>query len=798
MRRWLKRLLWLVAGMALLLVLGVTWLLRGSLPALDGEAALPGLSAAVGIERDALGVVTVDAGNEADAMRALGYVHAQERYFEMDLMRRAAAGELAELFGPKAVEMDRGNRVHRLRARARAHLETAAGDKLPVLQAYRDGVNAGLADLRARPWPYLLLRQRPQPWELEDSVLAGLSMYADLQDAGNRNELAMARIRGVLPAPLLALLEHDGSQWDAPLFGPPRGDAVLPDAATLDLRQLPAGTADTATPPLPETDVVGSNNFAVAGALTADGRAILADDMHLGLRAPNIWFRARLRYADTDAPGGKVDVAGFTLPGLPAVIVGSNGHVAWGFTNAYIDNADFARIPPAAPGRRQDVLTRRETIRVAGAAPVPFEVRETAWGPVLHEEADGSLLALRWSAQLPGAVKLDFADMARAADLDAALAVADRAGIPAQNLLLADRNGRIAWRIIGARPDRQGSCTADGIANTADSAAEAAAGTVADPVQPCLPWSLRSDRAPALIDPPEHRLWTANNRVVDGQVLQQLGNAGYDLGARGRQIRDALYARERFTEQDLLAIQLDDRALLLERWWQLLRQTVEHGDDPALRRLEAASRDWDGHAAVDSVSYRLARGFRGIVLDTLEAGLLAPAQAALGEDYLPPKLPQLEGIAWPLLQQRPAHLLPPPFASWDELLADSARRLEADLSAQGGDLGQRTWGERNTAAICHPVARALPGLAKRWLCAPAQPLPGDRDMPRVQAPAFGASQRMVVAPGHEQDGIVHMPGGQSGHPLSPFWNAGHRDWVEGRPTPFLPGTAQHTLRLQPR
>ena len=148
-----------------------------------------------------------------------------------------------------------------------------------------------------------------------------------------------------------------------------------------------------------------------------------------------------------------------------------------------------------------------------------------------------------------------------------------------------------------------------------------------------------------------------------------------------------------------------------------------------------------------------------------------------------------------MLQQRPANLLPPAFDSWDALLIDAARRTER--AGRQGPLAKRSWGERNTAAICHPIARALPDIAKHWLCMPADRLPGDRDMPRVQTPGFGASERMVVSPGHEADGIVHMPGGQSGHPLSPYWGAGHEDWVHGRPTPFLPGKPQHTMTLVP-
>ncbi|WP_315389538.1 penicillin acylase family protein [uncultured Stenotrophomonas sp.] len=780
MRRWLKRLLWACAvlGVVAVVAIGVAWgLLRGSLATLDGDVPLAGLQAPVSIQRDALGVVTIDAASQADAMRALGMVHAQERYFEMDLMRRAAAGELAELFGPAAVDVDKRMRVHRLRARTDAHLAEAMGDQADVLQAYVDGVNQGVGALSVRPWPYLLLRQQPAAWTRTDSILTGLAMYADLQDPANQNELAMRRIREVAPPALYALLSHDGSEWDAPLFGEARGNAVLPGKDMLDLRTL-AQAPPRAAPA--EADVHGSNNFAVAGALTADGRAIVADDMHLGLRAPSLWFRVRLRYPDALAAGGQVDVSGFSLPGLPAVVVGSNGHVAWGFTNSYIDTADFRPVAANEP----DVRVYEERIRVANAPEERFSVRETAWGPILHRRADGSGEALRWTAQLPGAVRLDFADMARAADLDDAMKIADRAGIPTQNLLLADTHGRIAWRLLGTRPDRAADCPPDGFTTTAPAS--------------CAPWSIRSDGAPALVDPPSHRLWTANGRVLDGAELAIAGNAGYDLGARGHQIRDDLHAKERFTERDLLAIQLDDRAVLMERWYHLMREVVSHSDDPALKRLEAATRQWDGRASVDSVSYRVARGFRGMLLDKVSIALLAPAKATLGGDYLEPRMAQLEGVLWPLVTERPAHLLPPPYESWESLLAATAKGLEKDLAEQGPDLAGRTWGERNTAAICHPISRALPAFAKPWLCMPADALPGDSNLPRVQGPNFGASQRMVVSPGHEADGIIHMPGGQSGHPLSPFWGAGHDDWVQGKPTPFLPGPAQHTLKLTPR
>ena len=778
MRKWLPRVVLLIAALILMALLATWLLLRASLPALDGDHVLPGLGAPAQVERDALGVATISAGSAADAARALGYVHAQERWFEMDLMRRSSAGELSALFGEVALDADRERRRHRLRARIQAGLPEIAGERMGELVAYAEGANAGLEALGSRPWAYLLLRAEPEPWTPADSILAAYAMYFDLQGGRNEHELRRWEVAAHLPLALRELLAHDGSDWDAPLMGEARGDAVLPDAGRVDLRRLPY--PDTGTPAaLSDTGTPGSNNFAVAGALTADGRAIVANDMHLGLRAPNVWFRARLRYPEAGAPGGRVDVSGFTLPGVPAVIVGSNGHVAWGFTNSYGDYMDWRLETPCGPDATADcepVARHVERIAVAGGDEVHFQIEETRWGPVVERLEDGRALALRWVAHLPGSVNLGLAGLAAAGDLEEALTVADRAAIPTQNLVMGDSSGRIAWRLLGPLALRDSGCTA---------------------VEPgCVPWMIATDRSPAIVDPPDHRLWTANSRVVDGGALALVGDGGYVLGARQRQVRDLLLARDAFTEQQLLDIQLDVRAVLLDRWWRLLDGLPPRDDAPALLELAAAASDWNARADTGSAGYRIVRAWRRAVHARIADGLTGPAQVALGEDFEMPGLPQLEGIAWPLVTQRPAHLLPPRYADWHALFEDAAREVRDDLGASG-PLARRTWGERNTARICHPLADAVPLVGRRMLCMPAEPLPGDGMMPRVQAPSFGASERMVVAPGHETDGIAHMPGGQSGHPLSPFWGAGHDDWVHGRPTPFLPGPAEHTLTLHP-
>jgi penicillin amidase len=791
---------WIRRGLAATLLLAAAtvlagWLaLRGSVPTYDGQMTLPGLSAPVTVTHDAVGMVDIEAANEVDMARALGFVHGQERFFEMDLSRRLAAGELSALFGPRALETDRRNRLHRLRARSEASMATIAGPRREALQAYTEGVNAGLAALSVRPWPYLLLRQEPIAWREVDTALTGYAMFFDLQDETNSREIALWRLREALPPALAELLLRDGTSWDAPLWGTARGDAVLPEAQQVDLRRLPhpRGEARVAHA---EPAAPGSNNAAVGAAATVDGRAIVSGDMHLGLRAPSLWFRARLRYDDPDAPGGRTDVAGVTLPGVPGVIAGSTPQVAWAFTNSYGDWLDAFRIDYADAGKTRyrtpegeaAIEVHRERIEVAGAAEEVLEVRETRWGPIVSEDGEGRALALRWTAQEPGSLSFDLFDLAHAADLDAALAVARVAGVPAQNMLLADAQGRIAWRLVGRIPHRVGPC---------------------DPQAPLRPlegcdwqgWhAADAPLQPERVDPPSARLWSANARLTDGALLGLIGDAGYALGARQKQIAQTLASTATIDERALLQLQLDDRALFLARWNTLLRETVAPMSAAHWKEIADVAATWNGHASVDSAAYRLTRAFRLEVMTRVRDGLTGPARVALGDRFVMPDLPQLEGVVWPLLQQRPAHLLPPDHASWEDLLAESAMAAAASVRGElPGPLGERTWGEANTSRICHPLASALPDVLASRLCMPATPLPGDAQMPRVQAPSFGASQRMVVSPSHREQGVFELPGGPSGHPLSPYWGAGHEDWVEGRPAPFLPGPAERTLRLVPQ
>ncbi|HJX28488.1 MAG TPA: penicillin acylase family protein [Thermoanaerobaculia bacterium] len=804
LRRIGKSLLLLLGVLVLVLAVGALWVrsqVKASLPRLNGEMKIAGLSAPATVERDALGVPTIRAANPADVARALGFLHAQDRFFQMDLMRRSSAGELSALVGDIAIEIDQEVRVHRFRRAAARVIEQSGPEERAVTAAYAEGVNAGLAALGEKPWEYLALRVDPAPWKPEDSILVVYAMFLDLQGQSAESESSDGLVYDLLPQPLAAFLRPVGTEWDAPIVGQPIPTPPIPGPEVFDLRREPAvelpkaASLETPVPsfldPGIERTAIGSNNWAVAGTHTADGRALLADDMHLGIRVPNTWYRASL--VRPDGAGGEIRITGVTLPGTPAVAVGSNGHVAWGFTNSYGDFSDLIilEVDPKDPevyrspqGPRR--FTRaEEVIEVKGGEPIRLEVRETIWGPVVDKDHLGRPRALAWTAHRPQGVNLAMTGLDTARTLEEAFAIANRSGAPGQNFVAADSTGRIGWTIFGRLPRRVGF---DGRLPT----------SWADGTRRWDGW-LPPEETPRVIDPPSGRIWTANNRVVDGDMLARLGNGGFAMGARARQIRDGLMALDKATREDMLKIQLDDRALYMDRWRKVLlgvltdKAVAGHPQRAEMRRL--VQETWTGRASVDSAGYRMVRAFRNMLGEELLLPITARCLKADEDFFLEDE--QTEGPLWKLVTERPAHLLDPKYKTWDEKLASVADVVIANFEEQGKPtLAERTWGERNTTRIQHPLGGGIPVIG-RWVNVPARPLPGDQDMPRVQGAGFGASERLVVSPGHEEDGFFHMPVGQSGHPMSPFYLAGHKAWEEGTPSPFLPGQTEHTLRLVP-
>ena len=793
-RSLLRRLLLSVGILILLAVTGLWLLVRASLPRLNGDLSTLGLAAATTITRDALGVASIKGASQRDVSFALGFVHAQECYFEMDLARRAAAGELSELVGAAALPMDRQRRPFRMRARAEKILAAATSGERDALVAYRDGVNAGLAALASRPWEYWLLGAAPKTWNETDSILVTDAMFFDLSDSTNARELAFAKIKNTLGDNVYKFLSAGGGPWDAPLLGPPMNYPSLPSAADIDLSKLDPKLLHMPPPSVEPHTTTGSNGFAVNGALTSTHAALVANDMHLSLRVPNIWFRARLEYPSSRRAGENIDLIGITLPGVPALVAGSNRHVAWAFTNSYGDWMDWVRVTvnPADKNRyrnatgSQALQQSEEIIKVHNAPDEKITLRDTEWGPIIAEDADGTPLALAWTALQPGGNNMQLGRLDAAESVDEAIEIANASGMPPQNFVVGDRAGNIGWTIAGRIPKRIGGY---------------------DPLlpsdwsQPGTGWDgwLAPTDYPRLPNPPAQRIWTANARTMDFESADfaKLGDGGYDLGARAHQIRDDLQAKDHFAPDDMLAIQLDDRAVFLTHWHDILLDTLKRaGDAPALADMKKYTDDWDGRADPASVGYRLTRGFRLEVVDTIMDGFAAAVRVKV-KDFTFTHLAQAEVLVDAILAQRPAHLLPPGYANWEELMQKCAERVVQRLGAQPGGVAARTWGESDATRIKHPLSDALPGSS--WLLnMPSERLPGDSNMPRVQGASFGASERFAVEPGHEEYGYFHMPGGQSDNPLSPFYGAGHEDWAQGKATPFLPGAAKYTLRLVPR
>jgi penicillin G amidase len=790
LRRILLIILASVFGLTLLVFLVGAFALRGSRPRLSGHLVMAGLAQQVTVTRDSLGVPDIQAESRLDAARTLGYLHGQDRFFQMDLQRRNAAGELSALLGSALLDVDRDTRRHQFRVRAERVVEATSGPDRALLEAYTAGVNAGLYDLKSRPFEYLVLRQKPEPWRPADTILTLHAMFLDLSYWTSLTEEAWSTVRDNLSPEMAEFLLPRGNRWEAPLQTDPVSGVSVPDSSVIDVRDWIFDDQTYEQYRALRHDSAGSNNWAVAGSLTHHGGAILANDMHLGHGLPNIWYRARMSWPEGD---GTRSVVGVTLPGTPALVSGSNGQVAWGYTNSYGDWADLVILEtdPQDPTLYrtadgwQHTDRQPEIITVAGSSPDTIWVEQTLWGPVWTTDSRGRRLALRWTAHDTEAVNLNLLRLESASDVEAVVALAGTVGIPQQNLVCADDQGHIAWTIIGPIPRRvgwdgrmsvswaDGSCRWDGY------------------LDPAL--------QPRIVDPEEGRLWTANNRITAGQDLEVIGDGGYGLGARARQIRDDLRGLDRPGEGDLLAVQLDDRAVLMGQWRELFLEVLQRSnpaEGSARSQFLAVVRDdWSGHADVESVAYRLVRNATFNCQDRVYKLLLRVCRQA-APDIRARELPYRLAVTWEVLAARPDHLLPPWSDDWDEFILQAVDWVVEGATSEGKDLAHFTWGAQNGVRVEHPFTNFAPWLS-RWLSAPTRALPGDSFMPRVQHRGSGASERLVVSPGREELGILHMPGGQSGHPLSPFFLAGHEAWAQGNPTPLLPGRVKHRLVLQP-
>lgn len=768
-------------------IAGLTYLaLVASLPTDGGEIRLPGLTTAVSLQDDEWGVPAITAQNREDAFFTLGYVHARDRLFQMELLRRKSAGRLAELFGVSALKLDRKQRIYQLSKTANTIVDDLPASQRQTLEAYTQGVNAYIKQARILPPEFLALRHTPEPWRAADSILVALAMFQTL-NGQEQDERMVTVMERALPADLVTFLTPDTDAYATVLVGgnsSRRFNANIPVQA---LAALPNADIHVAHHYVDAENVVaGSNNWVVAGSKTLDGRAIVANDMHLALGVPNIWYRADLRYQDKH-------LFGVTLPGLPALVVGGNDEVAWGFTNATADLVDLIRLEldPQNPKRYRtpqgwrELEEHTETIKVKDAADEEIRLQDTIWGPVSDQSLLNQAVVVKWAALERHAVDLGLLEMDGAQSTPQAITIMNHAGGPPQNVVFADRQGHIGWTYMGRFPKRLGF---DGLASRSW-----ADGDVA--------WQgfIPPEELPRLIDPAEGFITTANNRTLGSDYPYIIGH-NWSLGYRAFRIAELLRDRQGLTEPDLLAIQLDSRSGALDFYQQLalaaLRDLPDKDSD--LLKAEQALQAWDGHMRINSLGATFLNDFRKRLAEAVFAKVVAACRALDPDFHYAWR--EMETPLRQLLTERPNGILSSEYRNdWQYLILTTLRETSQALQKQypETDLAQLTWGQTHRMNLQHPFSKVSPWLG------------GLLDMPgfasdgcasvcvKVMDNGHGASERLVLAPAHPENAVFQMPGGQSGHPLSAHYRDQQPAWQTGLATPFQTQTTAHIWSILP-
>ncbi|WP_296047927.1 penicillin acylase family protein [uncultured Alteromonas sp.] len=761
MLNWLKRIGLAVIGLLIIAVMAVYFTLRQSLPALDGDRLVNQVEQPATLSRDALGQAIIQTASRKEAMYLLGFAHGQDRFFQMDLQRRVAGGELSEWLGKMALDVDKTGRFHEFRRRAENIFATLPEAQKDILVAYSEGVNQAIAEQSARPFEYILTNFEQAPWTPQDSILVIFSMYLDLQSNNVNRDLTLSEIQHQYGQTMVDFIVQP-SQYQAALDN----SRLATEVEIPLLKERPAEISDITADMAFRTET-GSNNWIVGGALTETGDALLASDMHLSMRVPIIWYRAQLNYTEQQYD---VSLTGVTLPGVPGVIAGTNGHIAWGFTNAYVDTADWVLID------RSEVTAVDETISVKGE-PEHYKRLTSQYGPV--RQLGTRFYALKWAAQEPYAVNLMLNELDTKLSVLEAIPVVRKIGIPVQNIALGDAAGNIAWMPAGAVPGRK-----------------VPHNTAITPAQLDGLWSSDEMDLPVVMNPTSHRIWTANARVMGSDDYLRFGDGGYALGARAQQIRDRLFDYQQFDEARFYQIQLDNEARFLQPWHALLRQLLKRNSGHFAADINALD-TWQNCACADSVGYTLVKYFRRQVLNAT----FAPINEALKPKHLSLRSlsSNLEPAIWQLIRSESTQWLPQGENDWQGYLLgqyEQARQHLLDQHSASDDLSTLAWGKVNQQAIRHPFAGQIPVIGKA-LNMPEIPGYGDTFMPAVQGRSFGASQRLFVRPGQLDKAVLTLPGGQSGHPLSAFYKAGFDDYAKHRMTPLLPGKPLHTLTFMP-
>ncbi|MFB5083677.1 penicillin acylase family protein [Symbiobacterium thermophilum] len=773
--RWIGYTALTLVVLLLLAVAGGYAVARRSLPRVSGELVLPGLRAPVTVYRDEWGVPHIEAQNEHDLYMAQGYVVAQDRLFQMDLTRRAAAGRLAEVIGPSQLETDKFFRALNLRRAAEASVQSYGPWARELLEAYAAGVNAFIAEAKAQnrlPVEFLLLGYEPEPWSPVDSALIGKIMAYDL--GGNfeaevyrlqlRNQVGPEladQLMPVYPEDGITMIRYRGGEGaEEPRPGASAVAGARPPGSSLDLTGLLALLR------VPD-EGRGSNNWVVAGSGTRTGKPLLANDPHLGARTPSIWYEQHL------VVPGMINAYGVMFPGAPGIVIGQNERIAWGVTNTNPDVQDLyiERRNPDNPyqfeymGRWEDALVYREFIGVKGQDPVPFEVVITRHGPIISEvvgDPDNrpeEALALKWTAHMATPELEAVLLFPKARNWEEFREALRSFHVPTQNFVYADVDGTIAYRTGGLVPIRRSG----------------------DGLLPVPGWTdeyewvgfIPFDQMPEAVNPPEGYIVTANNKVIDDAYPYFL-TYSWSQPYRAMRIAEMIEAKlGDLTADDMQAMQVDYANLHARTLLPVLLPAVERaGVTGTAATAVELLKSWD---MVDSADQPQPLIFH-LWWSELTRMLYEPL---MGEELYRRMADKGNVTDMALLaaaEGRPNGWIEAA-GGLDKLAADSLQAaVDRAVALQGSDPGRWSWGRYHRLQPPHPVGAAAAPLG--WLLNPTSyPIGGSGVT--VGAMSFGGDGMVrTFAPWRQVVDLADPTGnsrsivtpGQSGHFLSPHYD----------------------------
>jgi penicillin amidase len=810
-------LLWLLPAAVVLLasVVGYAYYVAHSaLPQLDGRLQISGLEGPVTVTRDSHGVPAIEAASFTDLFFAQGFVTAQDRLWQMDVMRRYGSGELSEIFGEDTLKVDREQRILGLRAAAKKAIEMASARDRSFLEAYTRGVNAYIGTRGGRlPIEFRMLRYAPKPWSMEDSVVIAYVLVKDLNYHYFFDALSREKILAKLGPDLTADLYINRSWHDRPptvmredLTEPDNSggsdDEDDDDSPDNSVTQKKVPLIPPVASPVEDLPVNGSNDWVVSGAHTVTGKPLLSNDMHLNHQMPNLWYEVHLH-------SGTFDVAGVTLPGMLYVIVGHNQRIAWGFTNigptvtdVYIENFNQQGAYQTPTGWVQPEH-RAEVIHVKGKPDVNVDVKITRHGPVITELVAGETrpLALRWT--LYDGLHIPLFDVDSAQNWEEFRRAFSQLDAPGQNVVYADVDGNIGYQATGKVPIRtagDGSLPVSG----ADDAHE---------------WTsyIPFEKLPSVYNPPSGIIATANGRITPDGYPNSI-NMEWEAPWRTARIYHVLESGRQFSAADMLALQTDIQSEATLFAAERLVYAVDHAAKPSARAKQAADlmRSWDGRMLATSAAPTVAENAIGELRRLLLEPKLGAAHSLYRKDADSELFKETEknAVNWKtyswlqrsvwlenILLHRPKRWLPDQYPNYDELLT-AAVEAAVNHPQAPKDLASWHWGAFNAVEIQHPILGKIP-VIRRWSGPGVREQSGSGYTVKAVTRSHGPSERFTANLADLDQSTLNTVTGQGGNFLSPYYMDQWKAWYDGTtfPLPFsakaVEAARAHRLVLEP-